>query len=67
MMFSWIFLIILIGFAIWYFGNGGNGNFLAGNKKEDAIDILKKKYASGEISKEEYEERKAVLKKDNTI
>ena len=35
-----------------------------GIKKESPLDILQRKYAKGEISTEEYEERKAVLKKD---
>jgi putative membrane protein len=33
-------------------------------KQETPLDILQKKYAEGSISTEEYEERKAVLKKD---
>lgn len=32
-----------------------------GNQKETPLDILKKRYAGGEIGKEEYEERKKVL------
>jgi putative membrane protein len=30
--------------------------------KEDALDILKKRFARGEIEREEFEERKKVLK-----
>lgn len=33
-------------------------------KKDTPLDILKKRYAAGEISTEEYEERKKVLEKD---
>lgn len=33
-------------------------------KRNTALDILQKRFASGEISKEEYEEKKKVLEKD---
>ena len=32
-------------------------------KKDSPIDILKKRFASGQLSKEQYEEHKAVLEK----
>ncbi|MEZ4995277.1 MAG: SHOCT domain-containing protein [Saprospiraceae bacterium] len=35
-----------------------------GPKEESALDMLQKRYAAGEISTEEYEERKAVLEKE---
>ncbi|MFD0863939.1 SHOCT domain-containing protein [Sungkyunkwania multivorans] len=34
-------------------------------KKEDPLDILKKRFAEGFITKEEYEESKKILKSDN--
>lgn len=34
------------------------------NQEEKPMDILRKRYARGEISKEEYEERKKVLGKN---
>ncbi|MHB1279132.1 MAG: SHOCT domain-containing protein [Bacteroidia bacterium] len=33
-------------------------------KKESPLDILKKRFAAGEINKEEYEERKKVLESE---
>lgn len=33
--------------------------------KEDAIDILKIRFAKGEIEREEFEERKKILKQSN--
>lgn len=32
--------------------------------KNTALDILQKRFASGEITKEEYEERKAIIERD---
>jgi putative membrane protein len=53
----WIGLIILI-FAL-------PGSFIRRRpKKETPLEILKKKYAAGEISTEEYQERKEVLERD---
>ncbi|WP_445718094.1 SHOCT domain-containing protein [Flavobacterium sp.] len=34
-------------------------------KKDSPLDILKKRFAKGEISKEEYEESKKIIKSDN--
>ena len=34
------------------------------SKKENPLDILKKRFAQGEISKEEFEESKKVLKSE---
>ncbi len=33
-------------------------------KKDTPLDILQKRFASGEIAKEEYEEKKTILKND---
>lgn len=60
--FGWIFwLAVLIG--IFYllrtaFTSDKNQN------KETPVDILKRKYAEGSISIEEYEKRKSILERD---
>ena len=61
MMFFWIFLFLLVVWAVWRFGAGGR-SFLS--KEEDPLEVLRRRYARGEISTEEYEERKAVLERD---
>jgi putative membrane protein len=33
------------------------------SRREDPLDILKKRYASGEIDQHEYEQRKSVIEK----
>ncbi len=64
-MFIGFFLIIAVIVAIFYFskgswsfpGNRGQG----GSHEASPLDILKKRYAKGEINKEEFEEKKKDL------
>ena len=66
-MFSWIFILIAIVAGIWYFSQNKNQINSSANKKKDAIDLLKRRFANGEIDEEEYEERKAVLEEDEYL
>ncbi|MDW7727247.1 MAG: SHOCT domain-containing protein [Candidatus Methanoperedens sp.] len=50
----WILVIIGLVLLIKYLWGGGG----ARKEQESALEILKKRYARGEISKEEFEERK---------
>ena len=57
--FGWVFtILILIGLVllIKYLWEGGGTR-----REESALELLKKRYARGEISKEEFEERKKDL------
>lgn len=55
----WILLVIVIGLiAYLILRNVGSG---WGSDKETALDILKKRFAKGEITKEEFEEMKGKL------
>lgn len=60
--FMWIILIIIIVAAILV----GKGSLSPAKKegeppRESALDVLKKRYARGEINKEEFEEKKKDL------
>jgi len=56
----WIWWILWMIFLIWIFATPWD---LPGQrtKKETPLDILKKRYAAGEIDSEEFEERKKAL------
>lgn len=57
MVFFWILTIIGIVYLVKLIA----GNAKGGEKHETALDILKKRYAKGEINKEEFEEKKKDL------
>ena len=56
--FGWIFFIVLIGIAIYFFNQKNT------NKKSEksALDILNERYAKGEIEEKEYKEKSENLK-----
>ena len=61
MIIFWIIVVIVIIFLVrWLTGQGRTGVGLS-EKEESALDILKKKYARGEIDKEEFERKKRDL------
>ncbi len=57
--FMWIFWIFLLAGLIlliwWIIKQSQKSDF---QSREDALDILKKRYAKGEIDKEEFEQKK---------
>jgi putative membrane protein len=58
MWFGWFFWIIVVVLIIWLVVNQSNRsrqNYET-HRQETAIDILKKRYAKGEISKEQFEQ-----------
>ncbi len=65
MWFGWIFWIVLIVIIIWAVVQFTNRNQSTNTtnivSKETPLDILKKRYAKGEITKEQFEEMKKDL------
>ena len=58
----WIFGLILLVVVIWMVVKAMNTQQNTGQKQEkSALDILKDRYAKGEIEKQEFEERKRDL------
>ena len=62
MWFIWFPIVVLCVFLWSRLLN--NSNKKETYEKESPLDILKKRYANGEISKEDYEERKKILAND---
>jgi putative membrane protein len=58
MMFPWLFLLILVVLVILFMGRSGRPFGSSSEQAETPLEILKKRYARGEISKEEFEEMK---------
>ncbi len=59
-----VLMIVFWGLVIWGIIAAIRQNRYSGIERlsgDSALDILKRRYAKGEISKEEYEERKQVL------
>lgn len=62
-MFSWIIIFGAAVWAVWFFGKN-NDRFLPQVRKESPIDILKRRFANGEITEAEYDEKMAILEED---
>jgi putative membrane protein len=59
---GWILGIVLIALIIWAIIRIANsGTSAPSGRQKTALDILKERYAMGEISKEEFEEKRRVL------
>lgn len=66
MWFGWIFWLVIIGLIVWLLINQSNRSRNQNQDQmnphlESPLDILKKRYAKGEITKEQFEEMKKDL------
>jgi len=60
-MFMWIIFFIVIGFLIYFMIKAQKTKNQTSTQHESPMDILKQRYAKGEITKEEYEGMKKDL------
>ena len=61
MMIFWIVLVLLVVYVVVRSARGENILSTKPSKGESALDILKKRYAAGELTKEEFEAKKKDL------
>jgi len=62
--FMWLFWIVLIVVIIWAIKlatQGNSSNDAESSSADSALDVLKKRYANGEIDEQEYSRRKKQL------
>jgi putative membrane protein len=57
----WIIGIVIVVAVVWMVVKGLNQNSINQSIGKSALDILKERYARGEIDKQEFEERKRDL------
>ena len=63
--FWWIFPLVMMVFCFWFMRGCGRRMWWPGGSfrswRESPMDILNRRYASGEIDQQEYDEKKRVL------
>ena len=57
----WIIFLIVIGFLIYFIVQAQKTKGQSSTQNESPLDILKRRYAKGEIAKEEFERMKRDL------
>ncbi|OGP89887.1 MAG: hypothetical protein A2031_04335 [Deltaproteobacteria bacterium RBG_19FT_COMBO_43_11] len=60
-MFMWLIFLIVLGVAIYFIVQALKGKNVVGGTQDTPLDILKKRYAKGEITKEEFDRTKKDL------
>lgn len=59
--FMWLIFLIILGVAVYFIVKSSKTGNVSGQTQETALDILKKRYAKGEISKEDFDRMKKDL------
>lgn len=57
----WIFWLLVIGGLVWLVASIARGGGNAAPGEKSALDILKERYARGEIDREEYQQKRKDL------
>ena len=57
----WILFLIVLGVAIYFIVQNVRSKNISGQSTESPVDILKKRYAKGEITKEDFDRMKNEL------
>jgi len=60
--FMWLIVLVLVGVVIYFLLQASKSKGSDGSIIETPLDILKKRYAKGEIDKEEFDRKKKDLK-----
>ncbi|MFZ2397649.1 MAG: SHOCT domain-containing protein [Smithella sp.] len=60
-MFMWLLFLIVFGVAIYFIIQVSKSKDVVGQSQDTPLDILKKRYAKGEITKEEFDRMKKDL------
>ena len=60
--FWWLFWLLMIG--VWFFSGRGRPGRRGDRPRETAHEVLSRRLAGGEITTQQYEERKALLDRD---
>jgi len=58
-MFMWIIFLVLIGVVVYFILKSTGSKASQGTLKETPMDILKRRYANGEISRDKFEKMKS--------
>lgn len=59
--FMWLFWILLIVVILWAIKMVADSGSHSAESRKSALDVLKERYARGEIDQEEYEQKKKAL------